>query len=220
MLSMKIFNITDLDVSKFIYSEPKVNAMGGQSVYITANSDGDKIIVQTPKCGIPFGLNTFEPPQGGDKKYSLDLSLRGESPPMQNFLKFMQAFDDHNTEVASQNCQSWFKKHLEESVIDELYRSTLKTQKNYAPMMKVKMPTRHDVFLGDIFDQTKNKIDMSNIAKGSSVQAIIECVGMYFVAREFGITWKVIQLKVYPPNRLTGYAFVDDEPDEDVEPVN
>ena len=67
MLSMKIFNIADLDVSKFTYSEPKVNAMGGQSVYITANSDGDKIIVQTPKCGIPFGLNAFDPPQGGEK---------------------------------------------------------------------------------------------------------------------------------------------------------
>jgi len=216
---MKIFNVGDLDVSKFVYSEPKVNAMGGQSVYISANENNEKIIVQTPRCSIPFGMNTFEPQNGGDKKYSIDLSLRGDSPPMQTFIQFMQSFDDHNAEVALENSPVWFKKQLDNSVVDELYRSTLKTQKNYAPMMKVKMPTRRDVFLGDIFDQNKNKVDMSSIEKGCSVQAIIECVGMYFVAREFGITWKVIQIKVHPPNRLVGYAFVDEESDEDVEPV-
>ena len=130
----------------------------------------------------------------------------------------MQSFDDNNAKVAHENSMSWFKKSLDTSVIDELYRSTLKTQKNYAPIMKVKMPTRHDVFLGDIFDQNKEKVDISSIEKGCSVQAIIECVGMYFVAREFGITWKVVQLKVYPPNKLTGYAFVDEDEPEDVEP--
>lgn len=214
---MKIFNINDLDVTKFTYSTPKVNAMGGQSVYISANENGEKIVLQTPKCSIPFGMNIFET-QSGDKKYSLDLSLRGDSPPMQNFISFMQSFDDNNAKVAHENSMSWFKKSLDTSVIDELYRSTLKTQKNYAPIMKVKMPTRHDVFLGDIFDQNKEKVDISSIEKGCSVQAIIECVGMYFVAREFGITWKVVQLKVYPPNKLTGYAFVDEDEPEDVEP--
>lgn len=216
---MKVFNVSDLDVSKFVYSEPKTNAMGGQSVYISANEHGDKIVLQTPKCAVPFGLNTFEPPKGGDKKYSVDLSLRGNSPPMQNFTKLIQDFDDHNANVAVQQCQSWFKKHLDESVIDELYKSTLKTQKNHAPLMKVKLPSRNDEFLGDIFDKNKNKIDMSAITPGCTVQAIVECVGMYFIAREFGVTWKIIQLKVYPPNKLIGYAFLDDEPDEDVEPV-
>ena len=213
---MKIFNIDDLDCTKFNYSEPKINAMGGQSVYITTGTN-EKIIVQTPRCALPFGLNVFESNQG--KKYSLDLSLRGTSVPMAKFTKFIQCFDDNNVQQALNNSEVWFKKHLDESVIDELYRSTLKTQKNHAPIMKAKLPTRNDIFLGDIFDQNKNKVDMNCIQKGCSVQAIIECVGMYFVAREFGITWKVIQLKVYPPNRLTGYSFVDEDSDEDVEPV-
>lgn len=213
---MKIFNIDDLDCTKFNYSEPKINAMGGQSVYITTDSN-EKIIVQTPRCALPFGLNVFEGNQGN--KYSLDLSLRGTSVPITKFTKFIQRFDDNNVQQALNNSEVWFKKQLDESVIDELYRSTLKTQKNHAPIMKAKLPTRNDIFLGDIFDQNKNKVDMTCIQKGCSVQAIIECVGMYFVAREFGITWKVIQLKVYPPNRLTGYSFVDEDSDEDVEPV-
>ena len=213
---MKIFGIDELDCTKFNYSEPKINAMGGQSVYITTETS-EKIVVQTPRCALPFGLNVFESNQG--KKYSLDLSLRGNSAPVCKFTKFIQDLDDHNTQQAFKNSESWFKKQLDESIIDELYRSTLKTQKNHCPIMKAKLPTRNDVFLGDIFDQKKCKTNMDCIQKGCSVQAIIECVGMYFVAREFGITWKIIQLKVYPPNRLTGYSFVDEDSDEDVEPV-
>jgi hypothetical protein len=216
---MKIIPVTELDPSTFVYSEPKVNAMGGQSVYISANENKEKIIIQTPKCGLPFGLNSFQT-NSGENKYSLDISLRGNSVPMQNFIKFLQDYDDKNTETALKNSRVWFKKQLDSSVIDEIYKNTMKTQNNYAPIMKVKFPTRNGNFLGDIFDQNKNKVDMSCIQKGCTVQAIIECVGMYFVAKEFGITWKVIQLKVYPPNRLTGYSFVDEDSEEEVEPVN
>ena len=34
---MKIFNIESLNPKEFHYSDPKINAMGGQSVYISAN---------------------------------------------------------------------------------------------------------------------------------------------------------------------------------------
>jgi hypothetical protein len=214
---MKIFNIEDLDVTKFVYSEPKINAMGGQSVYISANELNDKIVIQTPKCSLPFGLNSFD--ANGETKYSLDISLRGDHTPMQNFKSFLQNFDDNNSNVALEKSNSWFKKQLDSSVIDEIYRNTLKTQKNYAPLVKLKVPTKNGKFLGDVFDQNKNKVDLSCIQRGCTVQAIIECVGMYFIAKEFGITWKVVQLKVYPPNRLSGYAFVDDNSDEEVEPV-
>tara|TARA_B110000977_G_scaffold178745_1_gene236677 strand:- start:1980 stop:2630 length:651 start_codon:yes stop_codon:yes gene_type:complete len=216
---MKILKLDDLDSTNFVYSEPKINAMGGQSVYIGANSENDKIVIQTPKCALPFGLNSFQP-NNGDVKYSLDFSLRGNHAIMQNFTGFLQKFDDRNTEVAVEKSKEWFKKQLDQSVIDEIYRNTLKTQKNYAPIIKVKVPTKQGKFLGDIFDQNKNKVDLESIQKGSTVQAIIECVGMYFIAKEFGITWKVVQLKVYPPNKLNGYSFVDDNSEEEVEPVN
>ena len=214
---MKIFTLDELDVSKFVYSEPKINAMGGQSVHISANENNEKIVLQTPRCALPFGLNSFE--ANGETKYSIDASLRGNGANMKNFTSFVQSFDDRNIVVAGEQCQSWFKKHLDTSVIDEIYRNTLRTQKNHAPLMKFKLPTRNGAFLGDVFDQNKQKVDLSCITKGSSIQAIIECVGMYFIAKEFGITWKVVQLKVYPPNRLLGYAFVDDDSDEEVEPV-
>ena len=182
---MKVLNFNDLDVKNFIYSEPKNNAMGGQSVYIKANDD-DKIIIQTPKCAIPFGLKTFET-ANGEKKYSLELSLKGKHALMDSFKKFVQDFDDQTTNVACTRSNVWFKKMLDQTVIDELLKSTLKSNGDYPPLMKVKLPTKNDVFLGDIFDQNKKKVNMSVIEPDCTVQAILECVGIYFIAKEFGI---------------------------------
>ena len=37
-------------------------------------------------------------------------------------------------------------------------------------------------------------------------------------AKEFGISWKIVQIKVMPQNRLSGFAFID-ESNDDIEPV-
>ena len=55
--------------------------------------------------------------------------------------------------------------------------------------------------------------------QGCSVEAIVELTGVYFVAKEFGLSWKIIQLKVFPNNKLQGYSFVSDSDDDsDAEP--
>lgn len=215
---MKIFNVNDLDVTQFKYSEPKMNAMGGQSIHIAANDEKEKIIIQTPKCNVSKGLNVFTTNQN-DKRYSIDLMLHSDTPAMQTFKQFLQKFDDRNCDLAVENSNTWFKKYLDQSVVDEIYRSTMKTHED-GQTMKVKLPVRNDKFIGDIFDQNKQPVSsLSIIQENCTVQAIIECTGMYFIPKEFGITWKVLQLKVTPPSQLERYAFVDENSDEDVEPV-
>ena len=208
---MRVLKLDEINVNDLEYSEPKTNAMGGQSIYITYK--GDKLIFQTPKCNIPYGINEFQT-KTGEVKHSLVLALKGNSKPMQTFKKILQELDDKNVEKALELSNSWFKKQLDPKLIDDIYSPTLKNN-----CIKAKMPTRNGEFVGEIFDGQKNASNMSIIESDCSSQAIIECMGMYFVAREFGLTWKVHQIKVSPPNKLQSYAFVDEDSDEDVEPI-
>ena len=220
---MKVWSLDTLNVDDFIYSIPKPSAMGGQSVYIDMPSEDPKqtkLVIQTPRCHLPFGLNEFVPPNG-TPKYSIDLSLSGTTPAMSKFTEFIESFEQKNKDNAVENSAKWFKKKLGMDTITDLYRSQLrKSDKGFAPTFKIKFPTKNGEFLGDIFDSNKKPIAMSQITKGCQVQAIIECVGMYFVAREFGVTWRVVQLMVYPNNKLESYSFIDDEEEqEDAEPM-
>ena len=62
-------------------------------------------------------------------------------------------------------------------------------------------------------------MNISNIVK-SDCQCVLELTGIYFIAKEFGCTWKVMQMMVFPVKTLSGYAFVDsDDEQEDAEPV-
>ena len=180
---------SDVDLVSLVYSEPKINQLGGQTVFVNDRSR-NKLRIHTPKCYLPFGVSDYN----GSK--SLQLSLNGDTANMKQFKTFLHEFDNKNIETASINSASWFKKQLNENTVSELYTKTLRqSNPNYPPMFKAKLPFRDGKFQGDIYDNEKRLIDFSHITKGCYVEAIVELTGVYFVAKEFGLSWKVIQVK-------------------------
>jgi hypothetical protein len=199
---------TNFDFSILKYSEPKINSHnGGQTVFVN-DQQRNKIRICTPKCYLPFGISEY------NDQRSLQFSL--DTVKNDDFIKFIQSFDKLNIKTATENSSSWFKKSLNSDTISELYNSSLKQNNpKYPPMLKAKLPCKSGVFVGEIYDKNRTLIDMSSITKGCYVEAIIELTGIYFVAKEFGMSWKVIQLKVFPSEKLTGYAFNDDSSSDD-----
>ena len=66
--------------------------------------------------------------------------------------------------------------------------------------------------------------------KNSRITALIQCLGIWVIGSKFGITWKIVQMRVIPAKKLQGYAFreiandsAEVEPQEDdaddIEPV-
>ena len=211
---MKVLKFDEISIEDIVYHPPKSNAMGGQSVSLSYNDE--KLIFQIPKCKLPFGLGEYVPP-GGQVKHSLDLALSGKS---EQFATFLQKLDAHHKTMAVKHSPNWFKKRLTEDIVSELYRPQLRKNGDYVPNFKVKFPTKDGVPLCDVFDKSREEANLDIITKGCEVQTIVECVGIYFVAREFGVTWKVLQLRVFPTEKLPSYAFIESEDDEDAEPVN
>jgi hypothetical protein len=49
---------------------------------------------------------------------------------------------------------------------------------------------------------------------------LIQCLGIWVIGSKFGITWKIVQMKVIPAKKLQGYAFKEIVNDSaEVEPV-
>ena len=211
MVNITKFN--NLNVHDFHFSNSKPNNNGGKTVFINrAANDYGKITIVTPKCYLPFGISTYN----GRKSIQMALEEHSE------FTTFLTNLDLRVIQEAINSSHVWFNKRLSPEIINSLYNPCLKQKtEQYPPQFRARFPTHPDTnrFMGDIFDTNRNTISENNIVSGCSVEAIVELTGIYFVAKEFGLSWKIVQLKVYPNYKLTGYSFVSDSDDEsDAEP--
>lgn len=213
-----ITNIADVDFNKLEYSQPKTNISGGQTIFIKDNTSPTKrLVLALPVCHLPFGVSDY------NGRKSLQFSLKGDSDKMRQFKHFLMQLDLKNVQMGVNNSVTWFKKALPQDVIQNLYNPSMKqTNEMYPPNFRARLPTHQDTgkFVGDIFDPNKRLVTQDSITPGCEVEAIVELVGIYFVAKEFGVSWKVVQLKVFPFERLRGYAFICDSDDDisDAEP--
>jgi hypothetical protein len=88
-------------------------------------------------------------------------------------------------------------------------------EKPEKPNVKVYKGSREDINDDDFtFDSFEDIVQ-----KGSFVEAVIQ-PGLWFISGKFGVTWRIIQMKVHeskPIGPPTESVFSDDEDDDDVE---
>lgn len=216
---MKIYDINEIDCNRFIYSEPVVNFFGRHNIYIdydTVDKDERKIRIQTPKCCLPFGLNSNKYDDNSEVSLSLDLSITGETLAMNRFNLFLEEFDKRNVSMACTHSYKWFNKRIDKNIVESLYKKQLNDK------LRVKLNTKNGEFVGDVFDNFSNPSNISKITEGTHVQAILECSGLWFSPTQgFGVGWKVLQLMIFPSKTFGEFAFQDDEEDEkeDIQPI-
>ena len=214
----------NFDANEITFDVVKKNAMGGNVVYFKYE-DHPKIIMQTPVVAAPFGLSTYTDDKTGAVKYSLDISFRGmeEDPKIQLFHDKMNDFDNYLMSAAVTNSKEWFGKKQSKEVVENFYRPLVKPSKDpskYAPTMKFKIMTKRDGSIDvDAFDSNRNKVNLQDVlAPGVKLQAIIEAGSVWFVNKTmFGISWKLVQVKVLPSDKIAGFSFQEDSDNEEEE---
>lgn len=214
----------NFDANEINFDVVKKNAMGGNVVYFKYEGH-PKIIMQTPVVAAPFGLSTYTDDKTGAVKYSLDVSFRGmeEDPKIQFFHDKMIDFDNYLMNAAVTNSKEWFGKKQSKEVVENFYRPLVKPSKDpskYAPTMKFKIMTKRDGSIDvDTFDSNRNKVNLQDVlAPGVKIQAIIEAGSVWFVNKTmFGISWKLVQVKVLPSDKIAGFSFQEDSDDEEGE---
>lgn len=205
-----------------IYRPPKRNNNGGCSVAFGYSKDGNlkKLYVQTPKCRAPFGINTHQSDDGRNK-YSLPLAFSDleNDPMMRAFYTFMESFDSCNIATAQERSVAWFGKEFPLSVLKELYRNSAKEPKDakYDPTFSVKIPQQNDRITTTFYDENKDVIDSDHVTPGCEIVALLECSQIWFMNKQFGATFNLVQARVYNTRQeFSSYAIED----EDAPPVD
>jgi len=210
---VNVQRVSETDPSQFVYSAPRVNNSGGQTIFVNLPEHfSKKVVIALPRCPLPFGVSDY------NGRKSLQFSLPDGDENIVEFRELLMKLDLQNVQTAVNRSVSWFKKSLLPGSIQELYNPCMKqTSDRFPPMFRARFPTHQDTgnFIGDIFDKDKNVVSAGAINPGCQVEAIVELVGLYFVAKEFGTSWKVIQLKVYPKESVRGYSFICDSDSDD-----
>ena len=233
---------SNFKIDNVSFKEPKKNPSGGQSILLNYFNESTKksgpLVIQTPRMRMPFGPDVSENPDNGIKKYSVNTSLSMSDSNNHNlnvFTEIVRVLDSCTKEFASSNSELWFGKKHKPEVIEEFYKSAEKKSKQpdkYPSTIKLKLPVKitGDKYTPqfDIYNDSKelvnlidnNDIDVSCLEKGGDVVAIIQCTGVWFVGKtQFGLAWKVVQLKTFKNQKLVGYSIVDDDPEEVEEEV-
>lgn len=217
---MVALKCTEIPVDQIEYNEPKQNQHGGNMVGLSFNNS--KITIQIPKAPVPFGVNSLTTDKNEIRK-SLDISFRGleNNEQLQALFDWVRDFDSRNKTMAIANCEPWLKrKTLSEEVVGELYKPLVndKSQGKYPPTMRFKLPTNADGdFTGKVFAPDRTPLTEADITKGSEVSLLVDVQPMWFVNKQFGVTFKVSQIKLFKKESFNDYAFRDDE-DDTVQP--
>lgn len=194
------------------------NKAGGNVVYLKYNDS--KIVLQTPIMVAPFGLSIYNDEASGVSKYSLDLSFRDkdQDPKISKYFDVITELDTFMVQKGVENSKEWFGKKMSKEVVEELYRPLIKESKDpskYASTIKYKIRSSGDRLNIEAFDEHKNKFNMDNFVSGCKARTIIELTSIWFVNKQFGCTFNVVQLQATKPEKIAGWAFQAESDEED-----
>lgn len=197
--------INNFSIDNLVFSEVKKNSKGGKYVLMTDN--GQDIYLQLPALPAPFGLSE---PHDEVKEYSLSLSLTDET-----VLQKMKEIEDQVILYVAEYSKDIFGKVIDKNVLrDVMFNPIVKMPKDegkYSPTMKLKASTGNGKYTAEFYRSSKEKLELSDITKGSRIETIIKIGQIWVIDKKFGVSLKLEQAKVHMSTKISGYAFTDEE---------
>jgi hypothetical protein len=224
------FKISDINIMA-----PKLNKSGGKSaniIYIPSKK-GLYVNMQVPI--LTWGASCFKDPQSGKETYDLALQFPRKdysSPETDVLLANFQELERYIKAEAVKNCMAWFNKKMTPELVDAAWTPMLKYSKDpntgepdmtKSPTLKIKLP-KYDgkPFDCEIYDPAGTMLfpdaqsdasPMELIPKGINIVAIIQCGGLWFANKAFGVTWRLFQAVVQPKPSMKGRCLISISPD-------
>jgi len=214
-----IVNAKDFSpATNMIYGKPKVNAKGGKSIGITNSKTRRALMIHTPMM-LTYGVNKHVN-DDGSTSYDMAIQLPREefaSTETRELQSMMAELEEKIINDAFANSRDWFgKKYSSLEVVKEFWTPILKFPKNKedgsydttrAPTIKIKLPFWDGQAKFDLFDLKSNPIYPNDngsspdelVQKGSNVCCTLLCGGVWITGSKFGVTWKLSQAAVKPP---------------------
>ena len=226
-ITMVLQKSHSFDISKLSFNDVKTNQNGGKSVYISL--DKSKFALQTPVMVLPYDMSVYD--KGDYPKYSIELSFRDmeDNYRVAGFYERMEQLDNLILDAAVKNSMKWFgKKKSNREIMEALYTPIVKRSRDketgeydgkYPSSIRIKLPFWEGKKSYEILsfkDDLPLDVEQEEVFnKGSKVQAIIKCGGIWVVNGKFGCTWSVEKIRVESNPTVKNYSFVEDDSDSD-----
>ena len=204
-----IYDLENIEGSKFTFSPVKTLDNGGRLVYIYHAKK--PLTFATSEMFAPFGLNEYE----NTKKFSVNLSFSDN----EELLAKIKEIEDAIIDEATKESMVWFKKDkpMSREVVKEFFSSNIKYPKDpkYMPTVKVGVPYKNGSFETQAYNAAKEKIELSfdALPRESKVEAIIQCPCIWLSGGKVSAPLKALQLKIKPGKGPVTYDFVKDDDD-------
>jgi len=186
----KVFNQRNYetkDNTQIHFTVPKVSKNGLKMNRAYYLEDGEKL-------PISFETNQFILVHGVQKTqtgtYYIDVKLDETN---QTFLEFISEMDELGAGKTWENSKKWFGNQMDQDVIDEYYKSLLKTSKNSEPYVRLKLDTENLV----IKNQHGKLDELDSICSNSKVVVKVRYDGLSFFKQLFTPTYTVYEIKYY-----------------------
>jgi hypothetical protein len=169
-----------------------------------------------------WGISDYTDEKGeSDGKYTMSLNFPNAQyakPATDDFLARFKAFENQILDDAVKNCELWFgEPDMSREVLKHMYFPSLKYSKDKVtkkfdltkpPSIRAKVPNYDGRWSVELYDTSSKLVfpDSSNpnitpidlVPKQSNVAAVLQCGGLWFGGKGWGVTWKLVQAVVKP----------------------
>jgi hypothetical protein len=162
-----------------------------------------------------------------DGKYSMSLNFPNNdyaNAGTTAFLEKVKAFETQILNDAVKNSEAWFGEEQPLAVVKHSFYPVLKYSKDKVtkkidpskpPSLRAKVPNYNGRWGIEIYDtkserifpcDNENMTPMDFIPKMSNVACVLQCGGLWFGGKGWGLTWKIVQCVVKPKEVVSIYG--------------
>ena len=203
----------DFNINNVVFDD-KIKSLDTGAKMKLMSYNKNPLIIQTPECILPYGINNNNMDDENAFKYTMDVSFKDKESRtgLMKFFNVIQAMDELIINEAFKNHKDWFKKSFpSKEVVEALYTPMIKYAKDketgeitdaYPPTFKFKIPYTNNKFQCEFFDYSASSLVPMEVihmnTKGAKAISIVKCNGIWFAGGKFGVSWKAIQVQIQP----------------------
>lgn len=222
-----VLNVAEWNPASVRYMQPKVNDRGAKSINIISTQSNRSLHISTPLM-MTWGISDFVDEKGeSDGKFSMSLNFPNDdyaTPVTNEFLAKLRKFENQILDDAVKNSEAWFGEEMSREVAKHTFFPFLKYSKDKTtkkidltkpPAIRAKVPNYNNRWAVEIYDtssklifpcENENMTPMDFIPKKSNVACVLQCGGLWFGGKGWGLTWKLNQCVVKPQEVLSVYG--------------
>jgi len=223
-----VVSVNDWVPSSVRYMQPKVNDRGGKSINIISTQTNRALHLSTPLM-MTWGISDYTDEKTGesDGKFTISLNFPTEQYKTQattDFLDKLKAFENQILDDAVKNAEVWFGEEMTREVAKHTFfpfikyskdKNTKKIDHSKPPCIRAKVPNYDGRWAVEIYDTNQKLIfpcdndrltPQDFITKMSNVACVIQCGGLWFGGKGWGVTWKLNQCVVKPQQVVSVYG--------------